>query len=118
MQTCDRALFVDIAYLGFSMKAANSTMNLYEAFPPNYRREPSQIGLRVPGRSFVNTKRHERARIPESTRFFQSSYSLSAKTARIALFPLTLPVGIFRRSFTLSRTLGRRSFPAATRTSS
>lgn len=40
-------------------------MNFYEATPPNYRREPSQIGLRLPARSFVNTKRHERARIPE-----------------------------------------------------
>jgi len=100
------------------MEAANSAMNLYEASPPNYRRESSQMGLGVTARSFVNTERDERARIPEGGRSFHSSSSLSAKTARIALFPLTLPVGIFRSSFTLSRTLGRRSFPAATRTSS
>ena len=56
--------------------------------------------------------------LPEGGRFFQSFSSLSAEMACIALLPLTLPAGIFRSSFTLSRTLGRRSFPAATRTSS
>src|SRR5207253_1469013 len=44
--------------------------------------------------------------------------SRSARTAWIALFPETLPVGIFKRSFTLSRTWGSRSFPAATSTNS
>jgi hypothetical protein len=118
MQTRHSALLIEIAYLVFAMEAANSTMNLYDASPPNYRRESSQMGLGVPARSIVNAQRDERTRIPKGGRSFQSSSSLSAKTARIALFPLTLPVGIFKRSFTLSRTFGRRSFPAATRTSS
>lgn len=59
-QTCHRALFVEITYLVLTMEAANSTMYFYEASPPNYKRESSQIGLRVTARSFVNTQRDER----------------------------------------------------------
>src|SRR6516162_10054647 len=76
------------------------------------------MGLSVATRGFVNTQGNERARIPKRSRFLHSSCSLSARTACIALFPVTLPVGILKSSFTLSRNSGRRSFPAATRPSS
>jgi hypothetical protein len=100
------------------MEAANSTVNFYQASPPNYRRESPQMGLSVTTHGFVNTQGNERARIPKRGRFLHSCSSLSARTACIALFPVTLPVGILKFSFTSSRTLGRRSFPAATRPSS
>ena len=78
-------------------------MNLYEASPPNHGRESSQLGLGVTTRGFVNTQGDQRPRVPKRIRFLHNASSLSARTARIALFPETLPVGIFKSSFTFSR---------------
>jgi hypothetical protein len=54
-QTCHRAFFIEIRYLVLATEAANSTMNFYEASPPNCGCKSSQIGLGLVARRFVNT---------------------------------------------------------------
>ena len=57
-QACHRTLFVEIAYLLIPMEAANSTVNFYEASPPNCGRKSPQMGLSVTTRGFVNAQRN------------------------------------------------------------
>jgi len=49
-------LFVEIGYLLIAMEAANSTVNFYEASPPNCGRKSPQMGLSVTTRGFMNTQ--------------------------------------------------------------
>jgi hypothetical protein len=42
-QACHRALFVETAYLPIAMEAADSTVNLYQASPPNCGRKSPQV---------------------------------------------------------------------------
>src|SRR5579864_4463130 len=100
------------------METANGAVNFHDASPPNHEIELSEVELELAAPRLTDAQRHQRAGIPERRCLFHRPSSLSARRAWTALFPLTVPVGIFRRALISSCSTGRRNFPAATSASS